>query len=415
MSSHGKKRGSSSTGSSTPAKRVSFATPLCNTSKAANEETIDIMADRLIKKTYEDIVEELNTDPQWSSRTFQSRIFKAFKNCTREGEKVALEYQRCKKDRVRAEEAFEKSNEKIQDFEQRTYEAEEELREQKDELNAAQTIIERNQYKIGLIEKENEKLKEELMKEKEERKLAEKKLADAKIEAAKHASESESKSAMDGLEEKINCLKEELVKLQSYTSNDVMQGPMWLVKKEIVESIYKNSQDEFESFICNYIEALFQWAELVLPESMLNKNKLAEVNFIIAQYFKFIGEKQKNLYEKMVKKVFEKLRSSYRQKIYSLIKKYGIIGFTPDGSCFFYERQQNGQFNPFSDDKFLHPMQFNSKSDHIYGIPTEYENSDFIMVVENTVNSGIVFYHIDPKSGYKQMVYSNGRTGKKGL
>uniref|UniRef100_A0AC35G7T0 Uncharacterized protein n=1 Tax=Panagrolaimus sp. PS1159 TaxID=55785 RepID=A0AC35G7T0_9BILA len=353
------------------------------------------MADRLIKKTYDDIVSKLNKNPQWSSISKQ-RTYEA-------------EYDAEKK--------------------------EEELQAQKDELAAAQTMIDKNQFKIRLIEKENEKLKEELMNEKEQRKLAEKNAADAKIEAAKHAKEYESKSAMDGLEEKINSLKEELVKLQSYTSNDVMQGiqnltknlssffpsekkegPMWLVKKEIVESIYKNSQDEFESFICNYIEALFKWAELVLPESMLDKNKKKEVEFIIAQYFKLINEEQGNLYRKMVKKVLEKLRSSYRQKIYSLIKKYGIIGFAPDGNCFFYERQQNGQFNPFSDDKFLHPLEVdNEKKDQIYGIPIEYENSDFIMIVENTVKSGIVFYRIDPKSGHKEIVYSNGRTGKKSL
>uniref|UniRef100_A0A914XW92 Uncharacterized protein n=1 Tax=Panagrolaimus superbus TaxID=310955 RepID=A0A914XW92_9BILA len=280
--------------------------------------------------------------------------------------------------------------------------------------------------------------KRRLNEEREGRKLAEKDAADAKTKStedfAKWSKEYEEKNSFNEMKENIGELKNQLVQLQSLTATDVIQGiqhltknlssffpsekkegPMWLVKKEICEAIYKNAQDEVKPFIANYLPELFKWGELILPENLLSKEKRAETDEIVAYFYKVVGIQQKELYGKMIKVAFEKLRSAGRQRIYALVRKHGIIGFTPEGSCFFYQREPSGRFIPYSDAEYLHPLQVQISSDQMYCIPIEYEAADFLMVVENSVNNGITYYQIDPKSGYKKLVYSNGRNSKKGL
>uniref|UniRef100_A0AC35G9E1 Uncharacterized protein n=1 Tax=Panagrolaimus sp. PS1159 TaxID=55785 RepID=A0AC35G9E1_9BILA len=322
----------------------------------------------------------MEAEIEWSPE-FRQKILKAFKNCSYEGRKISEEYKQLVKTVSNSEDEHVNSI-KAMNVEMETLKNQLVEKDQKIEklIDAAKFRNETHKKEFELfeekkqsLEKTVERLTQKLEKEKEKAENVEKE-AKKKFEIWKNEYQKNHDSA-------INKQKQLIKKICEKTDE---KKPLWLVPKNVCNAIYESHQKSFDLFISSYIKELFTLGEMVLPQRKLMKKKIEEALTVLKLYFY-----QSINNEKALEEALKKERSETRQLFYQKVQKNGIIAINKNGEYYFYSFDSiERRFIPFKDPQFTEPMIATTVRGG-YGIPDEYQNDGFILIIHISPTDGI--------------------------
>uniref|UniRef100_A0AC34F887 Uncharacterized protein n=1 Tax=Panagrolaimus sp. ES5 TaxID=591445 RepID=A0AC34F887_9BILA len=257
--------------------------------------------------------------------------------------------------------------------------------------------------RVQKLKAENEQLLLTNANVKAEKEKVEKKLADFQLAAT-----SKTLQLRKINDENHSKLNEALCDKNDTILTSFMEGPKWIVSKEICQAIY-DSNPKLIDFLKHFTLRLFSPTEILLSERTLDSAKWKEAKAVIFHFFK-PGD-QKAVYVNLLQKEMQTKRYLARTKAYGhCVPNRRAIGFADTGKVYFFQLQaNNNQWTPFADEECQVPAMFKTFENCLFGFPKDLPPPEFIVIVSLQKNVHGIYKFTS--AGYLEGIFTKANNG----
>jgi chromosome segregation ATPase len=176
--------------------------------------------------------------------------------------------------------------------------------------------------------------------------------------------------------------------------------PKWIISESCCNNIYNSSQKRVEVFLRNFTKVLFNSVEELLNEESLDQEKWNEAKAVVCYYWEPADHVQKQKCIEALRHMMRKKRNTARGAAYKDCNSTRCVGFTSDGTKFYYSLRSHNLWKPYSDLECKNILRFKMTQHSTFGIPYDYSSAEYIIILHDSPTEGHMVSKMMLPSGF---------------